>query len=299
MKEKIFNTKIVAVISALVLLIVSISFYNPVETNALSQVTYLRYDYTNPTAQPYKYTISVPDTVFSDGMQSRYISPPNNMSRDYNTAVVRLSVGGTGFIISDHVIVTAAHCLYNCKEDQFINVTIDIVGDDNRTIKNISPHYAHVTKKFADLSNEYDEQYDYGLIYVDEDLSDYGEFGMGICLDSYIENSGKVIVSGFPVEYPDGYVGGYGLRFKSEGNITGSNNNGINIKYDADMTNGDSGGPVYVNESYIDIEKEIFYDYNTVIAINVAQNKNKKINYGVRVNFDILYFCYRNANLTA
>lgn len=35
-----------------------------VESNALSQRTYLRYDYTNPNASPFEYTISVPDTVF-------------------------------------------------------------------------------------------------------------------------------------------------------------------------------------------------------------------------------------------
>lgn len=296
MKVKIFNTKIAAVVSALVLLIVSISFYNPVETNALSQVTYLRYDYTNPNAAPYQYTISVPDTSFNNNVEPYVITPPNDMVRDYNTSVVRLSVGGTGFIISDHVIVTAGHCIYDYTKDQFINITIDIVGDDNRTIKKISPHYAHVTKNFADLTTTYGGDYDYGLIYVDEDLSSYGAFGMGICLDSYVDNRGKVIVSGFPIKGPDGYTTNYGIRYKAEGYLTGKSKN--QLAYDADTTQGDSGGPVYVNESYIDLDekKNIGYDYNTVVAIHVAQSGS---NLGVRVNFDILYFCYRNANLTA
>lgn len=299
MKVKFFDTKIVAVVSAIVLLIVSVNFYNPVETNALSQVTYLRYDYTNPNSAPYEYTLSLPDTSFNSIIEPYYISPPNDMVRDYDTAVVRLSSGGTGFIINDHVIVTAGHCIYDYENDNFSNITVDIVGSDNKVLKTVSPHYAHVTKKFADITS-YDgdqgEQYDYGLIYVDEDLSDYGTFGMGICLNSYVENNGRVTVSGFPQQYPEGYEdNNYGLRFKASGNITGID--GRTIEYNADMTNGDSGGPVYVNESYIDSKGNFSYDYNTVIAINVAQSSSA--NYGVRVNFDILYFCYRNVNLTA
>lgn len=76
------------------------------------------------------------------------------------------------------------------------------------------------------------------------------------------------------------------------------------ISYNADTIGGDSGGPVYVNESYVNIDVNdkfysIEYDYNTVIAISVAEHEDLKKNYGVRINFDILQFCYQNAHLTA
>lgn len=297
-KEKLFNVRFLAVISAFVLLIVSLTCYASFDTNAgLSQRSYLRHDYKNPNQQPYEYTISVPDSVFGTGIEPYYITPPNDMVRDYDTSVVRLSVGGTGFIIGEHTIVTAGHCVYDIDNDRFIDFTIDIVGNNNNTIKTINPRYAHVPKKYADLTF-YKNPYDYALIYVEENLSEYGMFNMGVCLDQYINDKGRVTVSGFPQTYPDGYEDSeYGLRFKASGNITSHENNGMNIVYDADMTKGDSGGPVYVNESYI--SGNISYDYNTVIAINVSQNFSQKKNKGVRINFDILQFCYQNVHLTA
>lgn len=220
-KEKLFNIRFLAVVSAFVLLIVSLTCYSSFDTNAgLSQRSYLRHDYKNPNQQPYQYTISVAESVFGNEPEPYYITPPNDMVRDYNTSVVRLSVGGTGFIIGSHTIVTAGHCVYDINKDKFIDFTIDIVGDNNNTIKKISPRYAHVPEKYADLAKYTFSaiSYDYALIYVEEDLSEYGMFNMGICLDQYINDKGKVTVSGFPQEYPDGYEDSeYGLRFKASG----------------------------------------------------------------------------------
>lgn len=296
--KKSFSVKMLAVVSAFVLLIISLTCYNSFDTNAgFSQRSYLRYDYKNPNAAPYQYTISVADAVSENTPETYMIIGPNDMVKDYDTSVVRLSVGGTGFIIGKHTIVTAGHCVYSGGE--FLNFTIDIVGNDNSVIKTITPRYVHVPKDFAD-STSYSIKYDYALIYIEEDLSAYGMFNMGICLDKYIEDKGNVIVSGFPQkkDYPSGYEdSGYGLRFKASGNIISSENYGKNITYDADMAGGDSGGPVYVNESYVD--SKVSYDYNTVIAINVAENEKQKANKGVRINYEIMYFCYQNANLTA
>lgn len=295
--KKSFNIRMLVVISALVLLIVSLVCYNSFNTNAgLSQRSYLRYDYKNPSNAPYQYTISVPETVFNNDVQPYSIIGSNDMVRDYDTSVVRLSVGGTGFIIGEHTIVTAGHCVYN--SDRFIDFTIDIVGNNNNTIKTINPRYVHVPKKYADSTSD-KNNYDYALIYVEEDLSEYGMFKMGICLDQYINDKGKVIVSGFPQVYPDGYEGSeYGLRFKASGNITSVQTDGLRLSYNADTSNGDSGGPVYVNESYVNIDvndkfHSIKYDYNTVIAIHTHGG-----NSGVRINFDILQFCYQNVHLT-
>lgn len=298
-KEKLFNIRFLAVVSAFVLLIVSLTCYGSFDAGAaLSQRTYLRYDCENLDKAPYEYGISVPETVFSNGMQPYSIIGSNDMVRDYDTAVVSLSGGGAGFIIDAHTIVTAGHCVYDIDKDKFISNTIDIVGSDNKVIKTISPHYVHVPKKFVDSASDL-HNYDYALIYVDEDLSEYGQFNMGICLDSYVTNNGKVTVSGFPIneKYPTGYEdSGYGLRFKATGNILDSENDGKNITYNADTAGGDSGGPVYVNESCVN--GEMTYDYNTVIAINVAENEGQKKNKGVRINFDILWFCYQNKRLT-
>lgn len=293
MKEKILSLKIFAVISAIVVLVASISYYKPFESNALSQRTYLRYDYSNPNSSPYQYTISVPDTYF-DNTRSSDLFPPNDMVRDYNTAVVRLTSGGTGFIIGQNTIVTAAHCVYG--NNGLYDFNIEIVGDNNQVLDVITPHYVHIPKIYVDSATGMNF-HDYALIYVDEDLSDYGMFGMGICLDSYVNNHGNVTVSGFPGEYPPGYEGSeQGIRFKASGNIIESTSNGLRLRYNADTAGGDSGGPVYVNESFVGTINgySVSYDYNTVIAIHTQAG-----NIGVRINFDIMYFCYQNSYLTA
>jgi hypothetical protein len=125
----------------------------------------------------------------------------------------------------------------------------------------------------------------------------YGMFGMGICLDSYVNNQGNVTVSGFPKNYPSGYDSSeQGIRFKAVGNITGKTENNLRLTYNADTAGGDSGGPVYVNESFVGTINgySVSYDYNTVIAIHTQAG-----NTGVRINFDIMYFCYQNSYLTA
>lgn len=308
-REKVLNMRVFAVVAAFVLLVVSVVCYGSFDSSAgLSQRTYLRYDSTNPNATPYQYTISVPESVFSGGIETYTIYPPNDMVRDYDTSVVNLktdlgtSTGlGSGFIISDHVIMTAAHCVYDNSNSKFLDTTAEIVSSDNKIVKKVKAHYIHIPQKFSEVKNVNDSSdyyahvYDYALLYFDEDLSEYGTFDLGICLDKYIENEGTVIASGFPdsAKYPDEYLGSdYGLRFKAEGKIIGQSFNGGMLNYDADVAGGDSGGPVYVNESCI--SGSIRYDYNTVIAI-ITRNGNS----GVRINYDILYFCYQNDKLTA
>lgn len=286
--------KLITAVVTAIMIMLSIIFntQNVSSTATSSSRTYWKHDYSNPNLALYTdYTLSVNTINNNPPAGINTIFPPNNMVRDYDTSVVRLSIGGTGFIIGNHVIATAGHCVYSQEDDEFINFTIDIVDTDNSVIETIYPRYVHVNQTFAQ-SNSYSPNYDYALIYVTEDLSSYGSFKMGAPLSSYISSNGQVIVSGFPQEYPAGYNGlDWGIRFKASGNIISATSKVIH--YDADMINGDSGGPVYVEEA-IYVNNQLS-EYKTVIAINVAQDNN--YNYGVRVNSDILKFYYGNSNI--
>ena len=120
-------------------------------------------------------------------------------------------------------------------------------------------------------------------------------FNLGMALDEYVDDEGQVIVSGFPQTYPAGYENSeYGLRFKASGNILPNHTTTNLLAYDADMTNGDSGGPVYVEEgSYVQGNLE---EFKTVVAINVSQIYYA--NYGVKINGDIIKFYKKNTYLT-
>lgn len=269
---------------------------DPIEYSSSSTRYYRRHDYSNSNkASYYEYYLSPNNVINNIGDVTDTIFGSNDMVRDYDTSVVRLSCGGTGFIVGSHVIATAAHCVYDIDTDEFFDLSIDIVDTDNSVIQTINPSYSHITRNFAQLAS-YNSNYDYALIYVTTDLSQYGMFNMGMVLEDYIDNEGQVIVSGFPQSYPSGYESSdYGLRFRASGNILPDYTNSNNLCYDADMTNGDSGGPVYIEEGIYTVNNGL-EEYKTVVAINVAQNS--LANYGIRINGDILKFYKKNTYLT-
>lgn len=236
------------------------------------------------TVDPYNNTNTSPNA----NSQQRAIIGDNDMIRDYDTAVVNLSIGGTGFIVSDHVIATAAHCVYNPGTNCFIENDVIIVDSNiNRTL---TPKYIDVCKTYG---NPNYRGYDYALLYVEEDLSEYGRLQLGVATDDYINKHGEVIVSGFPHKYPANYEGQpYGIRFKAKGKIIDATTG--EIIYDADTFTGDSGAPVYAEEGFTTNSGER-YDYKTVVAINVATSGDD--NRGVKINPDILKFYNGNPNI--
>lgn len=255
--------------------------------------TYMRHYYnsSNPasyteyslTVDPYDNTVST-----NNNATPRGIIGDNDMIRDYDTAVVNLSIGGSGFIVSDHVIATAAHCVYNIETNSFIDNTIKIVDSNNN--RTFTPKYVDICKTYVDPDHR---DYDYALLYVEEDLSEYGRLQLGVATDDYINKHGEVIASGFPQEYPANYKGQpYGIRFKAKGRITGVTT--MDILYNADTAGGDSGGPVYAEEGFTTNSGER-YDYKTVVAIHVATSGIDNI--GVRITPDILKFYMNNSNI--
>ena len=256
--------------------------------------TYMRHYYnsSNPASYTeYSLTVDPYDNTASDGI-SAYddsgIIGDNDMIRDYDTAVVNLSVGGSGFIVSDHVIATAAHCVYNTSTNRFIDNTIKIVDSNNN--RTFTPKYVDMCKTYVDPAHR---DYDYALLYVEEDLSEYGRLQLGVATDDYINKHGDVIVSGFPQSYPSNYQGQpYGIRFKAKGKIIDATTG--EIIYDADTFTGDSGAPVYAEEGFTTNSGER-YDYKTVVAINVATSGDD--NRGVKINPDILKFYNGNPNI--
>lgn len=259
------------------------------------------------TVDPYNNTNTSPNA----NSQQRVVIGDNDMQLDPDTAVIQLQFsGGTGsaFIVDDHLIATAAHCV--CKDQNFFNMKIKL-KDSNNNVKWITPKYIDANKNFYDNYNsngnpntsDYNTYLlgnDYALIYVEEDLSNYGIFNMGVALNEYADNHGEVIVSGFPSKsaYPSWFEATIEkTRFKAKGKILSRTPKYIN--YDADTAPGDSGGPVYVQEEFSGDT------YNTVIAINVAETYNSKDpnndsvkkNHGVRITPDILNFFYNNPNI--
>lgn len=266
--------------------------------------SYYRHDCSSSNAfnrTSYSLTVNPNDNTFSNNgnINPCTIIPPNNMIRDYDTSVVQLDISnkyskayGSEFIVGDHLIATAAHCVY--ENGIFDDITINIIDSNNINVAKITPSYIHVPINYTSGNSGYD----YALLYVEEDLSKYGMFQMGVALDEYVNKNGSVVASGFPGEYSDNYTGSYGVRFKSQGNIDSSNQ--YKLYYDADTFGGNSGGPVYVEEGFKVGDNT--YDYKTVVAIHTNgfdedANPNGK-NSGTKITPDILSFYYNNSHIT-
>ncbi len=243
---------------------------------------------------------------------SRAVIFGDDRKRDGYSGIVRLSgiFTGSGFIVGDHIIATAAHCTYVKYLDKELikeaykdtNYYVDDLQihlyNDNGTPKNtvpLTPVEIHISADYIEGGNYSD---DYALIYVDEDLSEYGcaQFNLGI---PYEPNNSSLLnhdlfVSGIPSklgepneELPNSqrYVyTGKGSVFISDKPVTGA------LDYTCDTSNGTSGGPVYTAYQYT-IGSTTYTSY-TAIAVH-SSGKYNDHNGGAAMNSERIQF-YRN-----
>ncbi len=94
----------------------------------------------------------------------------------------------TGFIVGEHVIATAAHCLYNTSSAQFnpyravwAYTYTEVNGETVATPHQLTVTSVHVPEYYVtSTTNAAVGQTDYGLIVVEEDLTSYGFFNLGM-----------------------------------------------------------------------------------------------------------------------
>ena len=301
-----------SVLTALVITALSLTFMTPQKASAVTQngsIEYICYDYT--TKKTTTYTLSkLP--MASGTARDRY---PENRLPDPDYSVVYLSMNngnssGSGFIVGAHCIATAAHCV--TSGNGFVNnITATMCSskaqDATQTVNAVR---VHIPKIYRTSTNPYEKNaYDYALIYVEEDLTPYGIFDLGVATDTFLKNEGQVVASGFPGrthEDTTGVDNSSHQRYYSLGkmqtvhnaaDLTGYNNT-KNQRFQATCiaSGGDSGGPVYAI-TYLDGKR-----YDTVVGIitggglNGTTEDGKKSyfgTYGVRITLDLLHF-YKN-----
>lgn len=189
---------------------------------------------------------------------------------------------GTGFIVDDHIIATCAHCLYDgsaFNTDYKIKV-YDIAGTS--LVATYSAKELHIPSNYY---NSTSSSYDYGLIYVDEDLSSYGTMALGLPTNEFKSTAQTVSVSGFPRD-----VNGIGTssRYYGSGTVTTSTND-YRISYTSYTSPGDSGGPVYIDYA---LQNKTFRS-----AVGIHTSGNGTLHSGVRITLPILRFYYNNLNI--
>ncbi len=236
--------------------------------------SYMKYDVASSRIS--RYTLNSLDTLTNQvtatyDMKSSSVGLPDN-----NIAVVRLN-GGSGFIIGDHLIATAAHCVFNSKG--FVTDNISLY-DNNNVEHHLTFSSIHIPKDYYLMDSVALVNQDYALVTVEEDLSQYGSMYMGIATDEFIDTGNTISISGFPGDYNNGRRFESGIVFEyTYPKMIGMRNTAIG---------GNSGGPMYYTEE--DGSK-------VVIGILTRGGEKSDICVGPHISSTLLQFYYNNDNI--
>lgn len=162
---------------------------------------------------------------------------------------------GSGFMVSKNVMLTAAHCMY--KSSGWVK---DMEIHYYQNGKSLNAYKTTPKKKVvtSNYTKAFDKDYDWGLMVLNDNIGEKtGWFGVSTTTET-LDNK-MITVSGYPKDHKYYQYFATG-RFYDTGTYR--------VKYDADMMNGQSGGPVY------DIN-------NKVWAINTAECASPAYNRGV------------------
>lgn len=198
--------------------------------------------------------------------------------------------GGTAFVVGDHQIATAAHCIYD-KNGWHTPILKTTDSNGCMTDTYLHPVEAHVPKSYnpADFSASH-SMYDYALITVSEDLSDYVHFSLGtpynVSKSAY--SNIPIYLTGCPSKV-ENHEGSLNILFSEEGNVVNNKfDNDDVLYYDLDTSGGNSGGPVYT------ITKNGSKYIYTAIAIHSGGDGYR--NYGAMITNYQLQFYMNNPN---
>lgn len=198
----------------------------------------------------------------------------NPMSAPYNSSVsLALVYGdssssfayyGNAFIVSDHTLLTSAHCLYDHENNGGYVQRIDITFADGTTISSANESMDIViSKNYAVNGNE---EEDLGIIETDINLSQYGQ---PLKLASPSFNRQNVEMFGYTSDMSSttSHVDGRAL-VKSKGWIEKMNSSLLFLSVYG--VAGQSGSPVVANNKAIGIFNFGLVDYSTMEIIETG-----------------------------
>lgn len=309
--------------------VTSVSTSDTVTQGTYSQYE-LKYHKFNATSGAETESYQIPaanNIVFSNISPTAGIINDDNRIIDYSQSGVVIitadnKIVGTGFIVDSNKIITAAHVLYDTESNtakkniKYIlynsnGKKIDINGNvvsNQDSYMGISANSYHIPDMYMsalyyDSGNSSSVGnglacglfQDYALIKVNENLSNYQSFDVGVFRNGIANKSQQIFVTGYNTTNQSTsdqnggnsallgkIVTGSGYLCSAPG--FGSKITDKNLFYDVDVLNGESGGPIYIKNS--DGSK-------TVVGINTGINQ-LGFNIGTRFNTKILTFMFQN-----
>lgn len=262
---------------------------------ASSGITYMKYTYS--TKKFTEYTLPELSVIYNDGLNSRAVYLPDDRENSpLEQQLVQIG-GGTGFIIGDHEIMTAAHVVTDLETKKIDKPSVKIAKSNPlnpNTAVNLNP----LTVSFPKAAYDELDGNDYAIITVQEDLTQYGSVFLGLGTDNNSLKENNIYILG--------YKGNY--QKISSGKIE-------KIEDDVYTTSAHvypqtSGGPLYCQYKFgvqgsTDPNEKV-QTYKTVIGITSKTFGYVDQNTGVwysgssiitRITPEILQFAYENYNL--
>ena len=243
-----------------------------------------------------KPTVSPNDT--GNEVESRNIIGLDDRVVDWTkTGTVKIIYGysedecSTGFVVGPHVIATAAHCVYqNSTEKAYENIKVKLFNSNGTTAMTCNAVEAHVPMKHIGTSGSVDNgvsKWDYALISVNENLSAYMQYDLGIARDYAVTQNLSVSNTGFPQIVDNNTVNtrDTDCMYSSIGHLVDVPTNSLGcdstreLYISNDTSGGNSGSPAYTTESY---NGQIYYNviglvYMRNLYINGIEGNNKAI----------------------
>lgn len=258
--------------------------------------SYIKYDCDTGTQSTYTLSQASPISTTAGSTDDRVIDSSSNAQ-----CIVRLEYNGgqgSGFIVDDHVIATCAHCVYNNDPDNpsfKTNYSIKVYNAAGTSVvATYYPKELHIPDAYKTSSSGW--FYDYGLIYVEEDLSAYGNMALGTMANNFPYTAQTVSVSGFPGtvnEEPttSRYCGTGNITLNPYNSPTDLTTRNYNLFYTAYANAGDSGGPVYIDYTFKG------QTFRSAIGIHTLGYSDGTTHSGVRITLPLLRFYNSNSNI--
>ena len=237
----------------------------------------------------------------------------------------------SGFVVDEHTIATAAHCVFNTSMGSYSNskasieaiLVLNNVGGIGQVLT--GAYDVHVPNAFITNYDPYGtvhRGYDYAMITVSESLTPYANFNLGVMTDGMMSDSELMYCTGFPYIVDDGIADADDIvnnivkpenvydpenrhkKFTGTGTIihdSSSNVSNLGLPTDRtfyhniDVGSGNSGGPVYTVTT-VGTTK-----YYTVVGILTGGGPNTTdesgYNYATQMTTELLHFYKNNPNI--
>ncbi len=181
-----------------------------------------------------------------------------------------INVRGTGFLISDNVVATAGHCIYDDEYGWATSISV-MPGKTGYGVFH-DPYGVATAKKMAvshQWLNSNDSNYDWGAIEIRSGL--IGNPGK-INIASLSDNNSAIKISGYPGEFAGKTT--Y-AQYEMSGAVSFSTS--YRYYYTIDTSGGQSGAPI------LDAN-------NVAVGIHTSGDKTNTYNSGIKFTDSVLYY---------